>query len=98
MCMGPPITLLFRIHLCWVYPHVYGATDYTIVVVLQGVGLSPCVWGHHLLRRNGVCLNWSIPMCIGPPHPRRTDHSYSGGYPPLLGATHLSTFSVPCSL
>src|SRR5690625_3837981 len=75
MCMGPPITLLCRIHWCWVYPHVYGATDYTIVVVLQGVGLSPCVWGHHLVSRHGVCLDGSIPMCMGPPQPSRSNHA-----------------------
>ena len=87
MCMGPPLSCLLGIHHYRVYPHVYGATCLPESQMLEGQGLSPCVWGHRSSNSPIMQLVGSIPMCMGPPHPDNLLSQKQWVYPHVYGAT-----------
>src|SRR5690625_551961 len=87
MCMGPPFGLGCLIFIHRVYPHVYGATLQKLTAMWLNMGLSPCVWGHHLVHPDQTILPGSIPMCMGPPTIILNRTSSTGVYPHVYGAT-----------
>src|SRR5690625_7988865 len=87
MCMGPPLSCLLGIHHYRVYPHVYGATCLPESQMLEGQGLSPCVWGHRSSNTSIMQLVGSIPMCMGPPQPMNLLSQKQCVYPHVYGTT-----------
>src|SRR5690625_3866079 len=87
MCMGPPFGLGCLIFIHRVYPHVYGATLQKLTAMWLNMGLSPCVWGHHLVHPDQTILPGSIPMCMGPPLNPESFHRLNRVYPHVYGAT-----------
>ena len=70
-----------------VYPRVCGGTWRTMCGQRAGYGLSPCVRGNHIARRQRPVVDRSIPVCAGEPLAPAGNDPPAGVYPRVCGGT-----------
>ena len=88
--VGEPEALARQVPDIGVYPHAGGGTEHTKSWIRERRGLSPRLWGNHLLGRLGRAARGSIPTPVGEPHLHVQRIANRRVYPHACGATKIS--------
>ena len=86
-CTGKPVDDGAAIIGAWVYPRMYGETEYPTVQAAALAGLSPHVRGNQGMGIPHLQRGGSIPACTGKPFSGVTGRDNAGVYPRMYGET-----------
>ena len=85
-CVGQPSSFCIARSCPTVYPHVCGAAPDDVLRRMKGDGLSPRVWGNHVLLQWHMGMCRSIPTCVGQPCKPNGSVGSLPVYPHVCGA------------